>query len=154
MMVGGVVFVIAIKAIGLIGLMGGNVGGHLKQAMIQSSKVAKVGSCKIKKGIVETKFRPTSKLMFIVILFIQIQGVEGTQGGLEAGGLGLGPVGAVMWLGTQFNKKRGGMSRTRILRVAELNMGKRTKAYIAELWDCMESFGLGYSWACRDRLVG
>ena len=47
-----------------------------------------------------------------------------------------------MWLGTQFNKKRGGMSRARKLRVAELNMGKRTRKYIAELWNCMESLDL------------
>ena len=78
MMVGGIVFVMAIKAVGLIGLMGENVGGHLKQAMTQSSKAARIGTEKIKKGVIETKFGSTSKIMFIVILFIQIQGVEGT----------------------------------------------------------------------------
>jgi hypothetical protein len=56
--------------------------------------------------------------------------------------MGLGPLGAVVWLGSHFNRKRGCQARVRKLRVAELNVGKRTKAFMAEIVGCMEALDI------------
>ena len=137
MMVGGLAFVMAIKAVGLVGLLGGNVGGHLKGVMAQSSSLAAHTVGGMKGGLSGFQPRVSNRVLMGLVLVMQFQGVEGAQGGIT-GEIGLGPVGAVVWLGSHFNRKRSCQARTRKVRVAELNVGKRTKAFLTEIVGCME----------------